>query len=154
MPEEGYLDEHMSRLYVRQLQALNVKGRVVGKAILDFYRAFEQRARWLGDSLIYPDELTNYELRLVDEWERYFDSRQDELDGLKTEEEFRSFGVRMLNWAQLQTENLKIKPKVDADFVRRGSFHMLADKPSPPIHWHPHFLDKLHKTMSTAAIPT
>lgn len=151
-PDSTYLAESENKLFVNQLKALNVSPRIVGKAILDYYRAFEQRARWLDEGLVSPEELIGYERVLVDEWERYFDTVCGNLSPSLTNEDLIAHGLKVFRWAELEATRLKIRPRVEVDFVRRGSFHMLADKtPLPVIHWHPKFIETLSATISSAA---
>lgn len=143
-PGEEYVAESEKKIFIRQLKAIDVSSRAVGKAILDYYRAFEQRARWLDDGLLAPGELTDYEATLVDEWERYFDSVCGALSKTATNEELITLGLKVLRWAELEALHLKIRPRVDAEFIRRGSFHMLADRaPTPPVYWHPKFIETM-----------
>lgn len=154
-PDAAFLADSQDKLYVRQLEAIGVKPRVVTKAIFDYYRAFHQRSRWLDEALVFPEELTAYEKLLVDEWERYFDSVCDPSLDAKTEEVLVAYGKRIFEWAELEATHLKIRPRVEADFVRRGSFHILANKePIPTVHWHPKFIEKVLGTIQVAAKTT
>lgn len=153
-PDDEYVIESEQKIFVRQLKAIHVSSRAVGKAILDYYRAFEQRARWIDEGLLTPGELTDYEATLIDEWERYFDSVCGLLPETATNEELISHGLKILRWAELEALHLKIRPRVDADFIRRGSFHMLADRaPTPSVHWHPKFVETMISAVVLAATP-
>ena len=56
---------------------------------------------------------------------------------------------RLYDWAENQSKGLQIRKDVTEDFVRRGSFHILADeKPMPRVHWHPQFLERLKAATS------
>ncbi|SBT11208.1 conserved hypothetical protein [Candidatus Propionivibrio aalborgensis] len=143
------VDANRSRQYVKQLETINASARVIRKAIFDYHRAYNQRHRWLRDSLIFPEEMEKYEERLCDEWERYFDhnfSFVDETDN----QALITVGKAILRWAELEC-NLRIRPRVEAEFVRRGSFHILADKIPPDICWHPKFADLMTQAMTAAA---
>ena len=151
-PDANFVADSQNKMYVRQLEAIRVRPRVVTKAILDYYRAFQQRSRWLDEGLVFPEELTKYERTLVDEWERYFDSICGHSLDSKTEDELIVCGKKLFEWAELEAVHLKIRPRVEADFVRRGSFHMLANKePTPTICWHPKFVENILKTVHAAA---
>jgi hypothetical protein len=152
LPDAAFIAGSQRKPFVRQLQAINAQPRVVQKAILDYYRAFNQRSRWLQEGLMFPDELTSYEKILGDEWERYFDSICGSSVERMTEEELIAKGHKLLAWAELEATHLKIRPRVVADFVRRGSFHILADKePIPRVCWHPTYIQKLETVMASAA---
>ena len=60
----GYLD----RVFVEQLRLIGVNPNRVFHAIRNYYRAFEQRSRWVREDLLYVGELDRYEARLIEEW--------------------------------------------------------------------------------------
>lgn len=140
---------HSGRQYVRQLEAIQVSSKTIRKAILDHHRAYNQRHRWLKDGLIFSDELNRYEERLRDEWERFFEHNCSELDSSNTVALIEA-GRKILRWAELECA-LRIRPRVDADFVRRGCFHILADRKPAEIYWHPNFLAEMQAIMLEAA---
>jgi hypothetical protein len=59
------------RVFVRQLQLIAANDKLLELAIRDYKRAYQQRARWLRDGLLFGGELEEYERRLVDEWEHH-----------------------------------------------------------------------------------
>lgn len=142
------VEVNRSRQYVKQLEAINTPARTIRKAIFDYHRAYNQRHRWLRDSLIFPEELEKYEERLCDEWERYFDHNFS-FDAAADSHALVTAGKAILRWAELECD-LRIRPRVEAEFVRRGSFHILADKAPPDVYWHPKFADQMAKTMTEA----
>lgn len=143
------IDAHRDRQYVKQLERIQATSRIIRKAILDHHRAYNQRHRWLKDGLIFSDELAEYEERLRDEWERFFDHYCETVNQSDSAELIEA-GKKVLRWAELECA-LRIRPRVDADFVRRGCFHILADRSPPEVHWHPHFLAEMQSAMLTAA---
>lgn len=140
---------HSDRQYVRQLEAIKASSKTIRKAILDHHRAYNQRHRWLKDGLIFSGELDRYEVLLRDEWERFFEHNCNDLDSSNTDALIAA-GRKVLRWAELDCA-LRIRPRVDADFVRRGCFHILADRSPPEIYWHPNFLAEMQSTMLAAA---
>lgn len=146
-----FLQESKNKLFVHQLEAIKARPLVIKKATLDYYRSFQQRSRWLQEGLIFPQELEHYESILIDEWERYFDLICGDSGENLSEEELITQGNKILKWIEFDALHLKIRPKVDADYVRRGTFHMLADKePVPLVYWHPKFKEKLTAVMASA----
>lgn len=143
------VDSNRSRQYVKQLEAINTSARVIRKAIFDYHRAYNQRHRWLRDSLIFPEEMEKYEERLCDEWERYFDHNIPFVDQTDSQALI-TLGKEILRWAELEC-TLRIRPRVEAEFVRRGSFHILADKIPPDVCWHLKFADLMTQTLTAAA---
>ena len=70
---------HADSTFVRQLEIIAAGKRRIAAAVRDYYRAFEQRSRWLRNDLVLIGDLTQYERRLVEEWELVFEGVKDEL---------------------------------------------------------------------------
>ena len=78
----GEIDtENDPRIFVAQLREIGISSNRIRNAILDYYRAFEQRSQWARENLLVSGEIEDYEDRLVDEWNRYRDVVFEELDG-------------------------------------------------------------------------
>lgn len=130
---------HETSTFVRQLELVQTGKRRIAAAIRDYYRAFEQRSRWLRDDLVVGMDLHKYERHLLEEWELVFEATRDELGDAAAEEAKVMAAQSVLKWAE-QTP-FPIRPQVTEPFVSRGSFHMLADELR--IGWHPEFQDRL-----------
>jgi len=143
--------ENDSRTFVMQLLEIGVSSSRIRNAILDYYRAFEQRSEWARENLLVPGEIEDYEDRLVDEWSRYRDVVFEDLDETSAENVLQRVGKELYTWADQQSgniESLRIRARVTEPYVTRGSFHILADAaPEPRVYWHPRFLDRLGKLM-------
>jgi len=63
-----------------QLREIGIASNRIRNAILDYYRAFEQRSAWARENLLVSGELEEYEDRMVDEWSRYRDVVFEDLD--------------------------------------------------------------------------
>lgn len=154
VPTEEIDTESDMRLFVAQLREIGVSSSRIRSAILDYYRAFEQRSAWARESLLVSGEVEEYEDRLADEWSRYKDVAFENLNSDSAEEELRKAGASLYNWAEFQTgmiESLRIRARVSEPYVLRGSFHILADAmPEPRVHWHPKFLERLGKALGAA----
>lgn len=142
------IEASIAKQYVVQLNAIQANPRTIRKAILDYHRAFNQRHRWLKDSLLLADELDGFEGRLRDEWERYFDHHCDDID-LNDPTALIKAGKEILRWAELES-SLRIRSRVDAEYIRRGSFHMLADRNPPEIQWHPKFTELMESNLKAS----
>ena len=125
--------------FVRQIELTKAGKRRIAAAIRDYYRAFEQRSRWLRDELLVVPDLQNYEKRLVEEWELQFEAVRDELGDRATETAKEEAARTVLGWAE-QTL-IPIRTNVTEPFVSRGSLHMLSDELR--IGWHVDFRDRL-----------
>lgn len=148
----GEIDtENDPRRFVVQLREIGVSSSRIRNAILDYYRAYQQRSEWVREDLLVSGEIENYEDRLVDEWSRFRDVLLEKLDENSAEDLLLQAGKDLYNWADLQSgniESLRIRARVTEPFVTRGSFHILANATSDPkVYWHPCFLDGLGKVL-------
>jgi hypothetical protein len=151
----GEIDtENDSRTFVVQLREIGISSSRIRNAILDYYRAFEQRSQWVRENLLVSGEIENYEDRLVDEWKRYRDVVFEELDDSSAEDVMQQAGKELYKWADLQSgniESLRIRARVTEPYVTRGSYHILADAaPEPRVYWHPRFLDRIGKVLGVS----
>lgn len=130
---------HETSTFVRQLELVRAGKHRIAAAIRDYYRAFEQRSRWLRDDLVVGMDLDKYERRLIEEWEMVFEAMRDELGDAAAEDAKVMAAQSVLKWAERTP--FPIRPQVTQPFVTRGSFHMLSDEAR--IGWHPEFRDRL-----------
>lgn len=154
VPAEEIDTESDPRLFVAQLREIGISSQRIRNAILDYYRAFEQRSAWARENLLVSGEVEDYEDRLADEWSRYKDVIFEKVNDDSAEEALREAGGILYNWAEFETgkiESLRIRARVTEPYVLRGSFHILADAtPKPRVHWHPRFLERLGKVLGVA----
>ena len=155
VPADEIDTETDPRLFVAQLREIGISSNRIRSAILDYYRAFEQRSAWARENLLVSGEVEEYEDRLADEWNRYKDVAFEKLKDDSAEDALREAGATLYNWAQFETgkiESLRIRARVTEPYVLRGSFHILADAtPEPRVYWHPRFLDRLGKVLGVTA---
>lgn len=133
-----------NKLFVRQIELVTANAKRVGYAIRDYFRAYEQRSRWIRQDLVIEMELHKYERRLIEEWEMAFERMRDEIGDSATDEVMAKAGASLLAWAE--TTLLPIRKNVSQPFVSRGSFHMLADQVR--VGWHPDFHRRLVAVLS------
>lgn len=135
---------HDNSRFVRQLELIKAGKRRVALAIRDYYRAFEQRSRWLRLELVVDLELSKYEKKLVEEWDIVFEAMNDELGDDATDMAKETAAKELLKWAE--RTQFAIRANVTEPFICRGSFHMLADECR--IGWHPEFRVRLAQVLS------
>jgi hypothetical protein len=124
----------------------------IQNAIIDYYRAFEQRSSWARESLLISGEVEEYESRLVDEWIRYREVIFESIDDSSEDEACINAGKEIYRWAELETSSLRVRERVTEPYVVRGTFHILANaRPSPRVYWHPRFLKRLGELLGVAA---
>jgi len=144
----GEIDaESDPRLFVVQLREIGITSSRIRNAILDYYRAFEQRSAWARENLLMSDEMEEYEDRLVDEWGRFRDVVFEHLTEESADEVLLKAGQALYRWADLESGNsstLRIRQRVTEPYVVRGGFHILANiRPLPRVYWHPRFLSRI-----------
>jgi hypothetical protein len=144
----GEIDaENDPRLFVMQLREIGIASGRIRNAILDYYRAFEQRSAWARENLLVSGEMEEYEDRLVDEWGRYRDVVFEELNEESADAVLLEAGKALYRWADLESGNistLRIRERVTEPYVVRGGFHLLANvRPLPRVYWHPRFLSRV-----------
>lgn len=151
IPHEDIDTDIDPRLFVRQLREIGISSSRIRSAILDYYRAFEQRSAWARENLLMLGEVEEYEDYLTDEWNRYKDVVFESLEDNSAEKALCEAGIELYNWAQFETgkiESFRIRARVKEPYVLRGSFHILADAmPKPKVYWHPRFLDRLESIL-------
>jgi len=135
------------RLFVVQLREIGIASNRIRNAILDYYRAFEQRSTWARENLLVSGEMEEYEDRLVDEWTRYSDVVFESLTDESADAVLIEAGRELYRWADLESGNistLRIRERVTEPYVVRGGFHILANSsPLPRVYWHPRFLSRI-----------
>lgn len=130
------------KIFLEQLKLISVGSNRVRMALRDYYRAFKQRANWVRNDLLYVNELDDYEIRLIDEWEHCFYAMQDDLAeyGNEIVEEIKVKGGKDL-YSNIERKDLRIREKCSEAFVMRGSYHILSNQLK--IGWHLDFYERL-----------
>lgn len=145
--DEATQTAHAGSAFVYQLEIIAAGKRRIAAAVKDYYRAFEQRSRWLRNDLVLLGDLTQYERRLVEEWELIFEGVQDELGEAAAEAAQQKAAREVLRWAE--TTSIPIRPGVTEPFITRGSLHMMADEGR--LGWHPEFRERLAALLQAKA---
>ena len=131
---------YADHVFVKQLNLFEASGKRIFIAMREYFRAFEQRSRWMREDLLLVGELDRYEQRLVEEWEIHFTSVRDELGDKATEVEMRKAASSLYAWVETQAA-FPIRAACTEPFVTRGSYHILADRRH--VGWHPEFKERL-----------
>ena len=134
-------DEEEKRIFIKQIKLIWHTQKTINAAKRDFYRAYEQRSRWVRDSLIDFDDLESYDERLEDEWERLFDAMEIELENISDVEEhdLKKYGHQL--YQTIMDNRLHIRAKCTEPFIMRGSYQMLSDHKR--VGWHKEYLSRL-----------
>lgn len=128
--------DYADRPFVHQMRWVGMPGKLIQKAIADYYRAYTQTAAWVDSNLVGVDELDLFEQKLRDEWEREYTWMLTELPANATEDDKRRAGLKLLREA-LDRTGIRVRERYDEPFFCRGKHHELAD--DGRIGWHPDF---------------
>jgi len=123
------------RVFIKQMRLFNAPKKLIEIAIVNYYRAFEQRNKWAGDGLLNPGELNGFDRRLVEKWEeeQAFLEMQEEFD---TADAKKKFAARLYQYCQ-QRGVVPIRSDFMGDYLPKGSYHLLSD--ALKIGWHPDY---------------
>jgi len=130
-------NEYDDRLFVSQLKIINIGKNALRVAKRDYYRASEQRSKWIREKLVDPQEEIDYEARLKDDWHSKFAILKDDVEGLSEEVEVERCKDFYIRFYGNSCPLIHIRPKVTDIFIIRGSCHMLIDNQN--ISWHPNY---------------
>ncbi len=135
------------KIFYEQLKLICLGSHRMRTALRDYYRAFNQRANWVRNDLLYVNELEKYEECLIDEWEHCFAAMEDELaEYIEATEEEKIKKGRSL-FTDIEKKDIRIRPKCQEAFVMRGSYHMLANQLK--VGWHIDFYNRLKELLNT-----
>jgi hypothetical protein len=136
------------RIFVAQLRLVLDNNSRLRHAIGQYYRAYNQRSRWLDAGLIDDEALDTYSAYLLEEWTLAFHKMHDDLGDLPDEATLKRVGRNLFDWANEKTWT-PIRSNYQNGAFPRGSLHMLAN--SMKIGWHPHFQERITALIVQAA---
>lgn len=131
--------ENDDRVFVEQLRLIGVSNRAIRNAVINYYRAFEQRSRWSREGLVKPGEIKKYMNSLKDEWEQRSALMEIEYD-FSQEQQKLVFGQKLHYVCQIDGAK-PIRPEFKSAYVARGTYYDLSD--CKEIGWHPDYKDIL-----------
>lgn len=126
---EEFSDENIQQthpIFIQQLKIINSNEKIIRCAIKNFYRAYKQRSSWSRENLLLPNEIENYDKKLIDEWELTNALLDDDYhDVIKQGKEL---------YKQVISKDIRIRARCSEPFIMRGSFEMLSDRLQ--VGWH------------------
>tara|TARA_R110002167_G_C12700574_1_gene653450 strand:+ start:3408 stop:4607 length:1200 start_codon:yes stop_codon:yes gene_type:complete len=138
LPDILELDQD-TRGFVQQLRLFNAPNSMIEQAIVNYFRAFEQRTKWASDGLLEPGELNGFDRRLHEQWienKSFIELRDD----IESEKNKRRFSAELYQKC-LQNGVVPIRKDFLEAYVAKGSYHILSDQLK--IGWHPDYLEML-----------
>lgn len=145
---EALLAAYKSYPFVRQLELIAVGDARLQLLVADYHRAYTQRARWLEDGILAPEELAEWEERLTDEWSHAFARMRDELGNVPAENEQTRAGKQLYGELE-QSDSNPLRDGRDR-FLHVGTWHGLAD--TRRVGWHPDFRARLEKLLGPPVV--
>ena len=139
-----------TQVFIEQLKLIVLSEERIKRAIRDYYHAYQQRAKWVREDLLYIDELETYESQLIDEWHRLYEISNEELSDIENLDESikRKAGKKLYN--NVENLELYIRERVTQPFIMRGTYHGLSNKLQ--IGWHVDFYNRLCKLLKEVPV--
>lgn len=136
----GYHDH----TFVHQLRLIGIGNTRIVHAIKNFFRAFEQRSRWVREDLLLVGELARYEERLIEEWDIHFQQMRDDL-GESATEDVKKVAAQILYKVIETATQPQIRPGVTELSITRGTYQLLSD--TQRVGWHLEFKERLRQLL-------
>jgi hypothetical protein len=127
-------------VFAKQLRLIALPENRIQRAAKNFYKAAEQRSRWVRESLLVDSDLDHYDDQLIEEWEIRFDQEKDSLSVDPTSEDQIASGRQVFQWVEAEAQ-IPIRPSCQEHFITRGSYQMLANRLR--VGWHPEFESRM-----------
>ena len=151
-PDVLDLSEHelapTQRVFIEQLRLVAARENAIRSALSDYWRAYQQRSRWVADGLLFDSDLEVYESTLIDEWSRYFDNLEYEIGDSDDDAILEKKGWAMYHKIDMDV-SIPIRPKFKGAYVQRGTFHHLAN--TMQVGWHRDFVERLEGIVKEAS---
>lgn len=127
-------------VFAKQLRLIALPENRIQRAAKNFYKAAEQRSRWVRESLLIDNDLEQYDDILIEEWAIRFDQAKDSLPADPTPDDQIASGKKVFQWVEAEA-HIPIRPSCQDHFITRGSYQMLANHLR--VGWHPEFESRM-----------
>jgi len=136
----GYQD----KVFVHQLRLIEIGNPRILYAIRNYFRAFEQRSRWIREDLLLVGELDRYEEKLIEEWELFFHQMRDDIGDNATEVVKKEAAQSLYKWVETGHHHF-VRQGVTEASISRGSYQMLSDQRK--VGWHPDYAERIRNIL-------
>lgn len=124
-------------ILTKQLKIINSKQARINNALKNYYKTYAQRSKWIRENLVTPEEIDQYDQRLIDEWDFQFSESTNGIDENSTDKDKINAGNKI--FTELMNQDNPIRKNFTDKTISRGSFNGLANEKT--IGWHPDYLD-------------
>ena len=128
-----------ARPFINQLKLVAIGPTGLKAAIVDYFRARQQRSRWAREGLLRHNELSEYGRRLSENWARRWGRLEGKIQDDMTDTQLVNIGQDL--YAETTDACVPLR-EVSEPFISYGSYHILSDKGT--IGWHPHYLKHIN----------
>jgi hypothetical protein len=129
---KNILDTYLQNRFVEQLNSIDLDNTSIFESILNYYKAFEQRGKWVRELNDISDRLDDYDEELLLKWKSEFNSigRIIEKLDITDNEELKNHGMKLFEWMEKSDyyPDLKLENSISKIWLWRGSFHMLSNE--------------------------
>jgi hypothetical protein len=139
MPDKTALlaEGQSDKIYVRQLQAIDISGEKLLQACSDFYKAGINRQMWIDCEMVSAEAAADFEERLCSAYE----NERERIELSQTDTDDIHKGKLLLNACERQQERLAGMEVVDRTIP--GTYHHLSD--DLRLGWHPQWKEMFPK---------
>ena len=120
--------------FIKQLELVSFNEDVILQAKKDYCKAFLQRRHWIMNQEIFDDELSDYNIRLKEEWNENFIFMCNELESSCNSEDIKRMGRALYKETKKILPHLNIRERCNEPFIQRGSYEILSEKLE--VGWH------------------
>lgn len=139
-------EEYKNRTFVKQLEIIGMNKKSIYYAILNYFRAFEHRSKWVRNDLLLIGELDRYENQLFEQWDKHFARMKTKIGETATEKEKIMAANSFYEW--IEDLSIPIRSSFNDYFLTNGSYQMLSEKKR--VGWHPDFEKLITKLMGAS----
>lgn len=134
-------EEYQNKTFVRQLEMIEVNETSIYHAILNYFRAFEHRSKWVRNDLLLIGELDVYETQLIEKWELHFARMKAKVGKARADEAKIEAAQLLYEW--IEDLSIPIRPYFNDAFLTTGSYQILSE--NKRVGWHPDFEELIKK---------
>lgn len=138
--DQATLASYSRYAFAKQVTLVTKNQTRLNRAIIDYFRAYTQRSKWLRKDLLLLADDERFRQDLFEAWEIRFARAQEALDADSSDSNCQTAGSELLAWAESDAD-FSLKPGMVAPWMARGTLHELSDQLR--IGWHPRYLTLL-----------